>query len=64
MIDTEGKILASTFAEADQYADAAVAFVDSPADSQVIPDVSSSRFLTSIRWNTFCWLMETAMMFI
>ena len=36
VIDTEGKILASTFAEADQYADAAVAFVDSPADSQVI----------------------------
>lgn len=36
VIDTEGKILASTFAEADRYVEPAVAFVDSPADSQVV----------------------------
>lgn len=34
--DTEGKILASTFPDADQYETAVTAFVDSPADSQVV----------------------------
>ncbi|MCC8152438.1 MAG: helix-turn-helix domain-containing protein [Lachnospiraceae bacterium] len=36
VIDTEGKILASTFTDADRYVEPAVAFVDSPADSQVV----------------------------
>ncbi|MCD8218129.1 MAG: helix-turn-helix domain-containing protein [Clostridiales bacterium] len=36
VIDTEGKILASTFSDADRYVEPAVAFVDSPADSQVV----------------------------
>ncbi|MCU6763242.1 Sugar diacid regulator [uncultured Roseburia sp.] len=36
IIDTEGKILASTFAEADRYVSPALTFVDSPADSQVV----------------------------
>ena len=36
VIDTEGTVLASTFAEADNYTDAAQAFVESPADSQVV----------------------------
>lgn len=36
IIDTEGKILASTFAEADRYVSPAMALVDSPADSQVV----------------------------
>ncbi len=36
IIDTEGKILASTFAEADHYVSPALTFVDSPADSQVV----------------------------
>ena len=36
IIDTEGKILASTFADADRYVSPAMAFVDSPADSQVV----------------------------
>ena len=36
VIDTEGKILATTFAQADEYSRAAVGFVDSPADSQVV----------------------------
>ncbi|MCI8326851.1 MAG: PucR family transcriptional regulator [Lachnospiraceae bacterium] len=36
IVDTEGKILATTFSDADQYIDAATAFVESPADSQVV----------------------------
>ncbi len=36
VIDTEGKILASTFSDAGKYAEPAAAFVDSPADSQVV----------------------------
>ena len=36
IIDTEGKILATTFSEADRYVSHALAFVDSPADSQVV----------------------------
>ncbi len=34
--DTEGKVLATTFAEAEEYESSILAFVDSPADSQVI----------------------------
>ncbi len=34
--DTEGKILASTFPDAEEYEHAIVNFVDSPADSQVL----------------------------
>lgn len=34
--DTEGKVLASTFAEAEEYEDSVLAFAESPADSQVI----------------------------
>ena len=36
VIDTEGTVLASTFPEADNYTGAALAFVESPADSQVV----------------------------
>ena len=36
IIDVEGKVLAATFPEADQYIEPAQAFVESPADSQVI----------------------------
>ena len=34
--DVEGKILAATFQDADQFTDAAQSFVNSPADSQVV----------------------------
>ncbi|MCD8122573.1 MAG: helix-turn-helix domain-containing protein [Clostridiales bacterium] len=34
--DTEGKVLSSTFPDAEQYESAIISFVDSPADSQVI----------------------------
>ncbi len=36
IIDTEGKVLASTFPDTDGYVSPALAFVDSPADSQVV----------------------------
>ncbi len=36
VLDTDGKVLASTFAEADVYSGAALNFIDSAADSQVM----------------------------
>lgn len=36
IIDVEGKVLAATFPEADRYMEPAQAFVESPADSQVV----------------------------
>ena len=36
IIDVEGKVLAATFPEADKYMEPALAFVESPADSQVV----------------------------
>jgi len=36
VMDTEGNTLASTIANAEEYKDAVLAFVDSPADSQVL----------------------------
>lgn len=36
IIDVEGKVLAATFNEAEQYIEPALAFVASPADSQVV----------------------------
>ena len=36
VMDTDGKSLASTFSEQDNYEEEAVSFVESPADSQVV----------------------------
>lgn len=36
VIDTEGKVLASTFEGSENYTESTVAFVESPADSQVM----------------------------
>ena len=36
IIDAEGKVLAATFTDAEEYIEAAQAFVESPADSQVV----------------------------
>ncbi|MBR1390154.1 MAG: helix-turn-helix domain-containing protein [Lachnospiraceae bacterium] len=36
VIDTEGKVLATTFSDADSYVNPALAFAASPADSQVV----------------------------
>ena len=38
--DTEGKVLASTFPDAEEYESSILSFVDSPADSQVISGIS------------------------
>ena len=38
VMDTEGKVLATTFSGADKYEEAVVAFVESQADSQVVSD--------------------------
>ena len=38
VMDTEGKVLASTFDGAEQNEDAVLSFVESPADSQVVSD--------------------------
>ena len=38
VLDTEGKILASTFKDVDDCEEAVLAFVDSPAESQAIRD--------------------------
>ena len=36
VIDTEGKVLASTFSDVNSFVNAALTFADSPADSQVL----------------------------
>ncbi len=36
VIDTEGKVLASTFSDGEKYSESALLFVESPADSQVM----------------------------
>ena len=36
VMDTEGKVLAATVSNAEEYENAVLAFVESPADSQVI----------------------------
>ena len=36
VIDTEGKVLATTFPDAEAYTGSVMAFIDSPADSQVV----------------------------
>lgn len=36
VMDTEGKNLASTFRETEDYEEAVIAFAESPADSQVM----------------------------
>ncbi|RDU22685.1 PucR family transcriptional regulator [Anaerosacchariphilus polymeriproducens] len=36
IIDVEGKVLATTFSEADNFTEPAITFIDSPADSQVV----------------------------
>lgn len=45
IIDTEGKILATTFAEADRYVSPAMALVESPADSQVVSGCHFLKYL-------------------
>ena len=56
--DVEGKVLASTFEHAEEYESSILAFVDSPADSQVI---SSLKYLMNISLSTSCLQKAAAM---
>ena len=55
--DTEGKVLASTFTDAEESESSILVFVDSP-------DTSSLRYLTSISLSISCLQREPAMMYI
>ena len=50
--DTEGKVLASTFTDAEDSESSVLVFVDSPATARLSRDTSSSRCLMSTSWNT------------
>lgn len=62
VLDTEGKALATTFEDTWNYESAVLSFVESPADSHMIQDVSSSRSLMSSSLSMFCWQAERAKM--
>ena len=65
IIDTEGKILATTFAEADRYVSPAMALVElSGGQPGSIRMSFSLKYLMNINWNMCCLQMETAMMSI
>ena len=64
IIDTEGKVLATTFPDADNYINPALAFVESPADSQVIQGCQFFKVFDDHQINMFYWQMVTVMMCI
>ena len=43
VIDTEGTVLATTFPEAENFTDSSLAFIESPADSQVVQGCQIGR---------------------
>ena len=47
IIDTEGKVMATTFQDSEGFVGPAIAFMESPADS-LSPDVSFLKCLTNI----------------
>ena len=59
--DVEGKVLASTFEHAEEYESSILAFVDSPADSQVISGYQSLKYLMNISLSTSCLQKAAAM---
>ena len=48
VMDTDGKSLASTFSEQENYVEEVISFVESPADSRSYRDISFLRFLMNI----------------
>ena len=48
VMDTDGKSLASTFSEQENYVEEVISFVESPADSQVVQGYQFLRFLMNI----------------
>ena len=63
VMDTDGKSLASTFSEQENYVEEVLSFVESPADSQVVQGYQFLRFLMNISWNTYFLPMGEVMMF-
>ncbi len=57
------KVLAATFPEADQYIEPAQAFVESPADSQVVNGYQFFKVFDEHQLGIFFWQAETAMMY-
>ena len=64
VMDTEGKVLASTMNNAEEYESAVLDFVGSPADSQVLSGFQFLKFLMSISLNLSFSQRVTAMMCI
>lgn len=62
LMDVEGKVLVSTFAEPVATGSEVMDFVESQADSQIIKDSSILRFMMNISWS-MCWLSTAAMIF-
>ena len=60
IIDTEGKVLASTFSDFSVQAQDVQAFVESQADSQLVKGFQYLRCVTIISWNIF-WLPMVTM---
>lgn len=64
VIDLEGNVLATTFPEAAQNGAAIAAFVDSPADSQVVQEYQFLKFLMRADWSMCCWPKAAVMTYI
>ena len=62
VMDIEGKVLASTFSNAEDYEKFVLEFVNSPADSQVLQGFQFFKVLMNISWNLSFWQGETVMM--
>lgn len=62
VMDIEGKVLASTFSNAEDYEKFVLEFVNSPADSQVLQGFQFFKVFENISWNLSFWQGETVMM--
>ena len=61
VMDTDGKSLASTFAEQEDYEEEVVSFVDRRRTARLSRAISSLRSLTTISWNMCFWPTVEAM---
>ena len=53
ILDTDGKVLASTFVEQEHYENSLDSFVESPADSQLFRIPVLCKSLMSTSWNIY-----------
>ena len=64
VMDTDGKSLASTFSEQENYVEEVISFVESPADSQVVQGYQFFALIHSVtlnfgqKYNNLCRLLE------